>query len=1081
MRKISLVLLAIYLQASDIQVSEVMSNPSGSEYENEYIELYNNSESVMHINGWLISDGNGVDSLSHLSGPNEIPAYSYALIMDPGYDYVSGPYLNLIPDSVSVYTISTDASLGSGGLSNSGESIIITRPDSTIATQMSWSSSTSNGYSWERVSLDQPDSTAIWQESLVEYGTPGFRNSVALPQFNLSLNDVLITRAEDDENVEVLVSIMNTGENEISGIELSVYLDEDQNRQQGEWEWSAYYQFLDNLASGEGLQIPLSLLKLSPGVNILEFNLGMNEDENPDDDLIRIQIVGAYPQNVLSITEIMYSPEEEQGGEWVEIQNISTVDVSLQGWTLSDANSSRHLISDSLLVLEPNTFLTLSGSQDAVDYFGLNSEEAIVLNSWSALNSSSDSVRIFDATGREIASVFYRGSWGHSGASLERRSPVCFPTAEINWKSSTHVDGGTPSGINTRQLLPVQIQLEKIDIQTPESIGPAQAVITIHFQNMGMDPLTTFEVASDADIVWYGNLLSFFTDSLMFTSPMLFPGYSNIPIRMFLEEMLLADTSANVLLGFPDNQIALNEIHYLPGEDQVEFLEFINISQSSLNLEGWSFQDRSGSRGFVSGVVQVQSDSMFLWTMDSVVLADWIPWTSYCMNLTTWPSLNNTSDSIIIRDPTGKRQLAHEYISPAGTSVGKSLERLALWMPLQNESSWGVCQDLDGFTPGRPNSLLTPPVNLTLEGLHVTDSLLWVNEVFEVSALVINSGFIQSSGASIQVRLKKEQQQFSHVEQEIFELNPGDSLHVKLKLVPEFGGWTEMHIGLQFPGDEVPEDDSLSHSIYVSQSLSPLVINEVMPLPGAFEGEWVELYNRSGWDVNLQSWGLTDENKTIKPISDSTLILAPDGYLLLAGHGVFEYLTGDELIQEMEDFPVLNNSADAVNLYDPQGIKMDGMAYNGVTGLMEGRSLERIRPKASGFDITNWGLCVASNASTPGMINSLYLDVLPSELKINLHPNPFSPNDDGEADYLAIQYDLPFEQGVMSVMIYDMAGRKIAEPVQARHVSHRGQVDWDGEASYGGKAVTGLYILKMFIDDQAGKVWTELRKVYLVR
>ena len=36
---------------------------------NEFVEIYNASTRVIQINGWTLSDGNGVDTISHLSGP----------------------------------------------------------------------------------------------------------------------------------------------------------------------------------------------------------------------------------------------------------------------------------------------------------------------------------------------------------------------------------------------------------------------------------------------------------------------------------------------------------------------------------------------------------------------------------------------------------------------------------------------------------------------------------------------------------------------------------------------------------------------------------------------------------------------------------------------------------------------------------------------------------------------------------------------------------------------------------------------------------------------------------------------------
>ncbi|MCF7826417.1 MAG: lamin tail domain-containing protein, partial [Candidatus Marinimicrobia bacterium] len=215
MHKIGLVLLAISLQASGIRISEVMSNPQGSEYENEFIELFNATEYVMQINGWILSDGSGVDTVSHLSGPVEIQPAHYALIVDPGYNFISGPYSEILNDSLPIYTISTDESFGSGGLSNAGESVILLSPDSTISSEMSWFSSTSNGFSWERVSVTSADSLAIWQQSLEINGTPGYRNSVAPPLINLSILGMVMESMVLDETVDVTLQIRNGGEHPV--------------------------------------------------------------------------------------------------------------------------------------------------------------------------------------------------------------------------------------------------------------------------------------------------------------------------------------------------------------------------------------------------------------------------------------------------------------------------------------------------------------------------------------------------------------------------------------------------------------------------------------------------------------------------------------------------------------------------------------------------------------------------------------------------------------------------------------------------------------------------------------------------
>lgn len=1081
MRKVCLVLLAIFIQANDIRISEVMSNPQGSEYENEFIEIFNASNHVIQINGWVLSDGNGEDTISYHSGPPQIQPGKYALILDPGYNHDTGPYLQFLQDSLPIYTISTDGSFGSGGLANGAESVIIRAPDTSQISQMSWVTATQNGHSWELVSISTADSQSIWEESLTFNGTPGLRNSVTRPLYNLSFSNVGLNLAEMNEPVSVTIWLQNLGELPISGFSLYVFLDSDQNgtRESGEWEYTQVFEHV--LGSQDSLEVSIDLFRLTPGVHRVEFQIVFDDDEVLTDNNQQLDIVGAYPLNAISITEVMYSPAPDQQGEWVELQNISETTVSLQGWTLLDANQTRHLITDSLLQLEPLEYLTLCASIDMGSYFGLESHEVHELRSWPSLNSSSDSVRLFDASGHGVAKMHYRGSWGEPGISLERRHPSSHPLDAINWHPSTNLDGGTPSRINTRHLLPVEIQIESISAMDTGITGPAQVRIRIDFQNLGTDTLYLLEIDSDADIYWSGALASFEQDSIIFSGPILWPGYNNIPIKILHEAEVLIDTSIQVLLGYPPGLVAINEIHYDPNVDQCEFLELINLSSSAINLRGWSFADRSGARGDVVDDLFVQPDSMVLWTVDATKLRDWTPTGGQISELSNWPSLNNGSDSIIIKDPVGKRMLAHAYENPPAGTTGRSLERLALWKPSYLHTSWLICKDPWGITPGRENSQHIPLRNLGLHELSVHDPIIWASETFASEILIINHGFELASDVQLNLALIQDEFEIDFYSITFDLIQAGDTLRHAANLFASSPGRSTIRAELIVEGDGYLDDNLILQDFYISGEPSHLILNEIMPLPIVDQNEWLEIYNRSDAAVDLKGWMISDNSNAICTLSDTSLILMSHSYLVVGGENDPGFWSREIPYHSLSQFPTLNNSDDQITLFDPQNMPMDHVSYGPENQPVSGRSLERIRSWSVDDDFDNWDICIAHEGSTPGERNSLDLDVLISDLNIQLEPNPFSPDGDGHGDQLTISYELPFESGVMSVMVFDMAGRVIAEPVQIKPVSHRGQVMWDGEAKYGGKAVTGLYIMKLLIDDQAGKVWSSFKKVYLMR
>lgn len=1081
MHKLGLVLLAISIQANDIRISEVMSNPQGSEYQNEFIEVYNASDHVIQINGWVLSDGNGIDTLSHLAGPVNILPTCYALILDPGYDFDVGPYGGLLNDSLAIYTLSTDASFGSGGLNNGGESVIVYSPDSLNYSSMSWHTSTRNGYSWERVSLNTADSTSVWIESRALNGTPGYLNSVTPPLINLGIVDVQIQPVLLGEHIEVIASIVNRGQQTVSAFQVYVYHDENQNGLREIGEWDETFVIGDAINSTQEMQLNLELVPLIPGVHSFEIQVQTELDEVPDDDALRFQIAGTYIHQGVSITEVMYSPSEEQQGEWVEILNPSQNPISLQGWTLSDANSTRHQISDSLLWVDPGMYLTLCASSLMRDYFGLEPASLHVLDSWPALNSSSDSVRLFDATGAQVETVFYRGTWGHAGSSLERRHPGTHPLAESNWLPSIHLDGGTPSRTNSQQLPPTAMRIERVLTSLSKQIGPSQATIEIEFTNQGMDTLFILELVSDADIYWQGVLPSFEQASWTYTSPILWPGENTLPVHIIHGDETLVDTSIIITLGFPPHQIAINEIHYLPSADQVEFIELVNISSTPLNLKGWLLEDGSGNTGEVIQDLMVAPDSFVVWTDNEMELAEWTPPWAQLTELSSWPSLNNNSDSVIIYDLTGQRMLTHGYHDPADGVTGKSLERRALWKAAGPPANWGVSQHPDGFTPGQSNTLLLPPHNLSLERFSLLDTLFWREVPIPYEVTIKNIGEILMNEGQLVMTILQDQALINEQIMPLRAVSPDDSIHWQGWFTSPVGGWVQIQMEVRSNTDMSLLDNRLSMETFISENISPVIINEIMPVPLNSQSEWIEIYNRSDQQVNLKGWLLADDKRDEIVLSDVNMMVEGGGYVVLGDiNSVLPHIPGN-LVHRVAQFPILNNTTDQLNLSDPQGIVMDTMSYIESDLPPPGRSLERIRPFEIDLGYHNWGQCIHSSGATPGNQNSLFYDTLSEVLVVTLTPNPFSPNGDGRDDHVNIEYELPFDHGLLSVMIFDMAGRKIADPLALRPVSHRGQFIWNGDANYGGKAATGLYIMSLRIDDQAGKVWSHFKKVYLVR
>ncbi len=138
-----------------------------------------------------------------------------------------------------------------------------------------------------------------------------------------------------------------------------------------------------------------------------------------------------------------------------------------------------------------------------------------------------------------------------------------------------------------------------------------------------------------------------------------------------------------------------------------------------------------------------------------------------------------------------------------------------------------------------------------------------------------------------------------------------------------------------------------------------VVINEFMPDPVGSDsatmpdGEWVELYNPTGTDIDLTGWYLTDSDShhvlqiTENNTNTGSVIIPARGFLVV-------YRNGDP------DFS-LNNNEDTVKLFDLDGRLIDQHAYSFGNETTENRTIGRC-PDGG----INW---VVFEGGTPGSTN----------------------------------------------------------------------------------------------------------------
>ena len=124
-----------------------------------------------------------------------------------------------------------------------------------------------------------------------------------------------------------------------------------------------------------------------------------------------------------------------------------------------------------------------------------------------------------------------------------------------------------------------------------------------------------------------------------------------------------------------------------------------------------------------------------------------------------------------------------------------------------------------------------------------------------------------------------------------------------------------------------------------------IVLNELMVDPHAVsdaDGEYIELYNNTQNDIDIQGWVLEDHGVDFHVIENGgPLVIGPGQYVVLARNADPGQNGGFTADYEYTGF-VLQNTTDEVVLTNPQGMAVDSLVYSGDLGfpLVVGSSIE---------------------------------------------------------------------------------------------------------------------------------------------
>jgi hypothetical protein len=787
------------------------------------------------------------------------------------------------------------------------------------------------------------------------------------------------------------------------------------------------------------------------------------------------------------INEIMADPSPVVAlpdKEFIELYNPSNLNFNLLNWTFSDGTSTGTINTN--FILQAGQYVILCASADVSQFTAFGN--VIGLSTWPSLNNSSDNLSLRDDANNQIDVVNYSDTWyrdnakKNGGWTLELINPLNPCSGANNWIASNATAGGTPGTQNS-------VYDTTPDTQAP-LLNSVSVVSTNQLQLLFNEPMDSLSLVNAVYTLSGGLSVNViqpvgpdFTLVNLFIGPPINPQNAYTITVSGAQDCIgntMTQTTLPFAIGVPAQkfEVVINEIMAnssgVTNLPDYEYVELYNNTNKVLNLNGYKWSDASSTTTINNAVIYPYS---YLILCPASALQQFTSFGNV-IGLSSWPSLNNSSDTITLRKANGEmiHQMAYAdswYADEVKKAGGWSLEMIDPNNPCGEANNWRACVDQNQGTPGIQNSIfssnpdLIPPQIINV--IPQNANTVWV--IFNES---IDSLSIFTATFSINNNINISSLTF--INYKTVQLNLSNNLQYNTIYTLSVNGTNDCvgnTTNMQTYNFALPE-----------QGLpGDLIINEVLFNPRTGGYDFVEIYNNSTRIISLQNWKLANySNGTIankKNITTEGFILYPKEYLVLTQNKnniIAEYpLSAQDRFLELSSLPSYNNTSGRVILLNNLDQVSDDFEYDekmhfALLQNVKGVSLERIDFNRPTTDRTNWhSAAEAVGFATPGYQNSQYYQAS-VESNVNTDPPIFSPDNDGYQDVVNITYNFAEPGYVANITIYDASGRLVKQLARNLLLGSRGVISWDGINDKNEKVAVGAYLIFFEVFNLQGDV-----------
>lgn len=688
----------------DLVINEIMYAPNDDEP--EWIELLNVSSKEINLKNYQVADNTSSTKIfeeTYIISPNKFLVIAKDSAIFQKYEVQSNVLIASFPS-----------------LNNSGDKVILLDSLNRIIDSLEYSPEWGgdNGTSLEKI-VPEGLSTDLWNwKSCTDIlgATPGKINSVTQKDYDIAVVEAATLPQYPiiGDKVNLLLRLKNLGKEEI---ECTLKINEILDYQKYELETSP----IITLPPGDSTAYQ-SIYEISnlTETKSYEINAISEADQDTSNNVMTITVKPGYPSGTIVINEIMYYPTNDEP-EWIEFYNNSEYDIDLTDWTIEDVYTTPIISTFEEGELLPSHSYYVVAKDSGIYNYHREIPSSLIIMSFANLNNDEDGIVLKDFNGRIIDSVLYGSNYnGVKGYSIERKQFGGNSNDANNWGVSADIEQSTPGRMNS--ITPKEYDLAITSITTTPRfpILYDNVYVNVEIKNFGLSEVNSFLVKiisseNDIDQILYEqqqfNLAA--GDSVLITSNN--GVLLDDKIKIDAEVIYEADwensnnlMSIDLIPGFENGVVLINEVMYSPSVDDVEWIEIVNNSGEEINLKNWSISDVLSSP---TKSVITKNDCILTQGELAVITADsnvsrQIIGNGIKILEADFGSLSNSKDGIVIYDFRDAVIDSLFYESSWGGRNGRSLERLSLTLPTCDEKNWITSLCEGGFTCGTANSTL---------------------------------------------------------------------------------------------------------------------------------------------------------------------------------------------------------------------------------------------------------------------------------------------------------------------------------------------------------------------------------------